>query len=104
MTVIVFFTAYFSFSGLAVQHKGVLSRLFCYKLRLLLDLIISDYNTIHSDSIMEILDKVNDDVSLINSSNSDDGNAKEQDFVRMIKTINYILRVNVKILHILAFH
>lgn len=104
MTVIVYFTAFFSFSGLSVQHKGVLSRLFCYKLKLLLDLIIGDYNTIHSDSIMEILDKVNDDVSLINSSNSDDDNAKEQDVVRIIKTINYILRVNVKILHILAFH
>lgn len=60
----------------------------------MLDLTISDYNTVHSDSIMEIFDKVNDDVSLINSSNSDDDNAKEQDVVRMIKTINYILRVN----------
>lgn len=69
----------------------------------MLDLNISDYNT-HSESSMEILDKVNDDVSLINSSNSDDDNAKEQDVVRMIKTINYTLRVNFKILHILAFH
>lgn len=51
---------------------------------------------------MKILDKVNDDVSMIN--NSDDDNAKEQDVVRMIKTINYILRVNFKILYILAFH
>lgn len=70
----------------------------------MLDFIISDYNTIHFESSMEILGKVNDDVSLINSSNSDDDNAKEQDVVRMIKTINYILRVNFKILHILAFH